>query len=93
MDHNDMLKKLQNAQNDMQYEIKKIENTEYEGISSGVKITILGNKKVFDIQIQSALYQDPELLKECLIIAFNDGTKKVDEALTQIAPKLTDIIF
>ena len=70
-----MQKKLQKTQQDL-------ENTDYDGISSMVKIVLNGNKEMKSISIDKSVEisseDDIEMLEDMIVVAFNDASKKVD---------------
>jgi len=76
-----MLKQAQKMQKDMLNTKNEIDNTEYVGESSLVKVTLMGNKTVKDVKINldgSLEKDDVEMLQDMLIVAFNDACKKID---------------
>jgi len=76
-----MLKQAQKMQKDMLDTKNEIDNTEYVGESSLVKVTLMGNKTVKDVKINldgSLEKDDVEMLQDMLIVAFNDACKKID---------------
>ena len=77
-----MLKQAQKMQKDMLDTKNEIDNTEFIGESSLVKVTLMGNKTVKDVKINldgSLDKEDVEMLQDMLVIAFNDACKKIDE--------------
>ena len=77
-----MLKQAQKMQKDMLDTKNEIDNTEFVGESSLVKVTLMGNKTVKDVKINldSSLDKDDvEMLQDMLVVAFNDACKKIDE--------------
>jgi DNA-binding YbaB/EbfC family protein len=76
-----MLKQAQKMQKDMLDTKNEIDNTEFVGESSLVKVTLMGNKTVKDVKINldSSLDKDDvEMLQDMLVVAFNDACKKID---------------
>ena len=65
---------------------KKVEETEVEGSSGGgaVKITINGKHDVKKVSIDPKLVdkEEIEVLEDLLVAAFNDGTKKISENMS-----------
>ena len=65
---------------------KKVEETEVEGSSGGgaVKITINGKHIVKKVSIDSKLVdkEEIEVLEDLIVAAFNDGTKKISENMS-----------
>lgn len=77
-----MLKQAQKMQKDMLDTKNEIDNTEFIGESSLVKVTLMGNKTVKDVKINldgSLDKDDVEMLQDMLVVAFNDACKKIDE--------------
>ena len=65
---------------------KKVEETEVEGSSGGgaVKITINGKHDVKKVSIDPKLVdkEEIEVLEDLIVAAFNDGTKKISENMS-----------
>ena len=65
---------------------KKVEETEVEGSSGGgaVKITINGKHIVKKVSIDTKLVdkEEIEVLEDLIVAAFNDGTKKISENMS-----------
>ena len=77
-----MLKQAQKMQKDMLESKSEIDNTEFVGESSLVKITMMGDKKVTKVEIDSSNSlekDDIEMLEDMIMVAFNDACKKIDE--------------
>ena len=77
-----MMKQAQALQRDMLKAKKEIDEKEFVGESSLVKITLLGTKEVKSVKIDSSSdleKDDIEMLEDMIMVAFNDATKKVDE--------------
>ena len=77
-----MMKQAQALQRDMLKAKKEIDEKEFVGESSLVKITLLGTKEVKSVKIDSSSdleKDDIEMLEDMIMVAFNDATKKIDE--------------
>ncbi len=77
-----MLKQAQALQKDMLKVKEEIENTEFVGESSLVKVTIKGNHEVVKVDINSDDSfdkDDLEVLQDMIVVAFNDANKKLDK--------------
>jgi hypothetical protein len=76
-----MLKQAQAMQKDMLKAKEEIDNTEFTGESSFVKVTIKGTKEVVsvDIDAESLDSDDIEALQDMIVVAVNQANKKVDE--------------
>jgi DNA-binding YbaB/EbfC family protein len=83
-----MVKQAQNVQKKIQEAKNKLENTNFEGGSNGVKIVALGSHKVKSVSIDPSLLQDKETLEDLLLVAIdevNEKIKKEDDKLTSEA--------
>ena len=77
-----MLKQAQALQKDMLKVKEEIDNTEFTGESSLVKVTLKGTKEVVKVEIQcddSLEKDDVEMLQDMIVIAMNDAMKKIDK--------------
>ena len=77
-----MMKQAQALQKDMLKAKDEIDNSEFTGESSLVKVTIKGTKKVVKVDINkenSLDVDDIEMLEDMFLVAMNEATKKVDE--------------
>ena len=75
-----MLRQAQQMQKDMLKVKEEIDNTEYTGESSFVKVTLKGTKKLEKVEIDSESLDkdDIEALEDMLVVAINDAQKKID---------------
>ena len=78
-----MLKQAQALQKDMLKVKKEIDESEFVGESSLVKVTLKGTKEVVSVKInaQSLDSDDIEALEDMLIVAINQANKKIDETI------------
>ena len=76
-----MLKQAQALQKDMMKAKDEIDNTEFVGESSLVKITMKGTKEVTKVEIQAEELDkdDVEMLQDMIVVAINDANKKIDK--------------
>ena len=77
-----LMKQAQNLQKEMMKSKEEIDNTEFVGESSLVKITMKGTREVTNVEISkdSDLSQeDLEMLEDMILLAVNDANKKIDE--------------
>ncbi len=76
-----MLKQAQALQKDMLKVKKEIDESEFVGESSLVKVTLKGTKEVVDVEIDanSLDSDDIEALEDMLIVAINQANKKIDD--------------
>ena len=73
---------------------KEIDEKEFVGESSLVKITLLGTKEVKSVKIDSSSdleKDDIEMLEDMIMVAFNDATKKIDEETEKKMGKFANI--
>ncbi len=76
-----MLKQAQALQKDMMKAKEEIDNAEFEGESSFVKVTLKGTKEVVKVEIkaESLDSDDIEALQDMIVVAINDAHKKIDD--------------
>ena len=88
-----MLKQAQALQKDMLKMKEEIDNTDFTGESSLVKITMKGTKKVTDVKIDAEQLDkdDIEALQDMLIVAYNQASSKVDELMNSKMGKFGNI--
>ncbi len=75
-----MLRQAQQMQKDMLKAKDEIDKSEFTGESSFVKVTLMGNKTVKKVEIDSESLDkdDIEALEDMLVVAINDAQKKID---------------
>ena len=89
-----VLKQAQNMQKEMLKVKEEIDNTEFTGESSLVKVTVLGNKKVVSVKInsdESLEKDDIEMLEDMIVVAINEANKKIDEVTEKKMAKFGNI--
>ena len=89
----DLVKEAQKMQQRMQAAQQELGELKVEGRSGGdmVMLALNGRHQILDLKIKpSALDEDPEVLSELIIAAYNDALKKVEEASKQKITNLTD---
>ena len=76
-----MLKQAQALQKDMLKAKDEIDNTEFTGESSFVKVTLKGTKEVVSVEIdaESLDKDDIEALQDMIVVAINIANKKIDD--------------
>ncbi len=77
-----MLKQAQALQKDMMKVKDEIDNTDFIGESSLVKVTLKGTKEVVKVEINaedSLEKDDIEVLEDMIVVAINDANKKIDD--------------
>ena len=75
-----MLRQAQQMQKEMLKAKEEIDNTEFVGESSFVKVTLKGDKTVKQVEIdaKSLDKDDIEALEDMIVVAVNDANKKID---------------
>ena len=89
-----MMKQAQALQKDMLKAKKEIDEKEFVGESSLVKVTLLGTKEVKSVKIDSSSEldkEDIEMLEDMIMVAFNDATKKIDTETEKKMGKFANI--
>ena len=77
-----LMKQAQNLQKEMMKSKEEIDNTEFVGESSLIKITMKGNREVVSVEISKdndLSAEDLEMLEDMIQLAINDVNKKIDE--------------
>ncbi|MBQ6134784.1 MAG: YbaB/EbfC family nucleoid-associated protein [Bacilli bacterium] len=88
-----MLKQAQALQKDMLKSKEEVDNTDFVGESSLVKVTMKGTKKVTEVKILADTLDkdDVEALEDMLLVAYNQASDKVDEMLEKKMGKFGNI--
>lgn len=89
-----MMKQAQALQKDMLKVKKEIDEKEFVGESSLVKVTLLGTKEVKSVKIDGFAdldKEDIEMLEDMIMVAFNDATKKIDTETEKKMGKFANI--
>ena len=89
-----MLKQAQALQKDMLKVKNEIDNTEFVGESSLVKVTLKGTKEVVKVEIDAKdglEKDDVEVLEDMIVIAMNDANKKIDKMMESKMGKFGNI--
>ena len=88
-----MLKQAQALQKDMMKAKEEIDNTEFVGESSLVKVTLKGTKEVTKVEINadSLDSDDIEALQDMILVAINDANKKIDAMTEKKMGKFSNI--
>ncbi len=90
-----LMKQAQSMQKDMQKVEEEIENTEFEGESSLVKVKVNGRKEVLSITIENKENlekDDLEILEDMIMVALNNAFKKVDDLREKKMSKYTSMM-
>ncbi len=79
-----LMKQAQQVQKKMTEAQEKLAAAEYEGTSGGglIKVTVNGKGELKSLKIDPSLIdpQDPEVLEDLIVAAFNNAKKNADEA-------------
>jgi DNA-binding YbaB/EbfC family protein len=89
-----MMKQAQALQKDMLKVKEEVDNTEFVGESSLVKVTIKGTKEVVKVEISAKDgldADDVEMLQDMIMVAINQANDKVDETLDKKMGKFGNI--
>ena len=88
-----MLKQAQAMQKDMMRIKKEIDESEFVGESSLVKVTLKGTKEVVSVKIDadSLDSDDIEALEDMLKVAINQANKKIDAVIENKMSKFGSI--
>ena len=88
-----MIKQAQALQKDMMKAKEEIDNTEFVGESSLVKVTLKGTKEVIKVEINadSLDADDVEALQDMILVAINDANKKIDDMTEKKMGKFSNI--
>ena len=76
-----MIQKAKKMQEDMKIAQEEIKLTlcQGESASGSVKITLTGEYRVTNMQIDESLLTDKEVLEDLIMIAFNDASSQINE--------------
>ena len=76
-----LMKQAQNLQKEMMKSKEEIDNKEFIGESSLVKVTMMGTKKITNVEIdaEELTKEDIEMLQDMILLAVNDATKQIDD--------------
>lgn len=88
-----MLKQAQALQKDMLKVKKEIDDSEFEGESSLVKVTLKGTKEVVKVNISAEQLDsdDIDALQDMIVVAMNAAIKKIDETTEKKMGKFGNI--
>ena len=89
-----MLKQAQALQKDMLKVKGELDNTDFYGESSLVKITMKGTKEVTKVEIDAKDgldSDDIEMLEDMILVAINDANKKIDDITEKKMSKFGNI--
>ena len=88
-----IMKQAQKLQKDMMKSKEEIDNTDFVGESSLVKVTMKGTKEIKKVEISaedSLDKDDIEMLEDMIMVAVNDAIKKIDAVTEQKMGKFSN---
>ncbi len=88
-----MMKRLQQMQDDMARVQKECEESEYTASAGGgaIDVTVNGSHQVVSVKIQPDVVdpEDVEMLEDLLVAAVNEAMRKADETMEREMGKIT----
>lgn len=90
-----LMKQAQAMQNDIKKIQNEIANSNFEGVSSFVKVVVNGKKEVVSINFNdnySDIVNDKEMLEDMVLLAVNDAMNKVDKTTEQKMGKYSNLM-
>lgn len=88
-----MMKRLQQMQDDMARVQKECEEAEYKASAGGgaIDVTVNGSHQVVSVKIQPDVVdpEDVEMLEDLLVAAVNEAMRKADETMEREMSKIT----
>ncbi|ENY53652.1 YbaB/EbfC family nucleoid-associated protein [Metamycoplasma alkalescens] len=92
MNINEMLKNAKRIQGEMEKDEQIVAKKEFVIEKQGIKITMLGSRKIKEIIINEALIdpEDPELIQDLVMLAVNEAIDVVDAAYDEISNKYSN---
>lgn len=90
MNIQNLMAQAQRVQKDLERANNEIENTVFESVSGAVKVTISGKHEVKSVVItDDSVLSDKEMLEDMILIAVNDGLKKISKMKEEKMGKYT----
>ena len=77
-----LMQEAQKMQKQLQKDQQELENTNYEGVSSNVKVKMNGKYEVSSVELNldnDFSLDDKEILEDMIMLALNDAVKKVSD--------------
>ena len=88
-----MMKKIQEMQEEMARVQQEVEETEFTASAGGgaVEVTVSGSKKILKVKLDEEVVDpdDVEMLEDLLVAAVNEALEKVDAETTSAMSKFT----
>ncbi|WPB50773.1 YbaB/EbfC family nucleoid-associated protein [Metamycoplasma subdolum] len=89
---NEMLKRAKKLQVEMEKDEKALQNQEFEVTKQGIKVVMLGTRRIKSITIDEALIDpdDPELVQDLVMLAINEVLEIIDDAYDDVNSKYSN---
>lgn len=85
-----MLRQAQQMQKDMLKAQEEINNTDFIGQNGLVKVTVSGDKKVKNVEIDKNFeIDDVDMVQDMIVVAINDAMSQIDKITEQKLGKYT----
>lgn len=85
-----MLRQAQQMQKDMLKAQEEINNTDFIGQNGLVKVTVSGDKKVKNVEIDKNFeIDDVDMVQDMIVVAINDAMSQIDKVTEQKLGKYT----
>ena len=82
-----MMKRIQQMQEDMQNAQQEVENSEFSASAGGgaVEVTVNGSHEILSIKMKPEVVdpEDTDMLEDLLIAALNESIRKANDAMEQ----------
>ncbi len=92
-DRGNMMKKVQEMQENMQRVQEEVENTEFSASSGGgaVEITVNGKNEILSVKISPDVVdpEDTEMLEDLILASANEALRKASETMEREMGKVT----
>ncbi|MBE0700256.1 MAG: YbaB/EbfC family nucleoid-associated protein [Acholeplasmataceae bacterium] len=74
-----MINKLKKIQKQMMEAQEALERKEFFGKASGVTVIMQGTRQVIDVEINSEMLEEVELLQDSVLLAVNDALRQIEK--------------
>lgn len=83
-----MMKQAKKMQDQLEVSKKELEKKEFTIEKQGIKIVVLGNRRIKKIDINEALIdpEDKDIIEDLIIIAFNEAQDIIDGEEAKMQP-------
>ncbi|MBR1811237.1 MAG: YbaB/EbfC family nucleoid-associated protein [Clostridia bacterium] len=93
-DRGNMMRKVQEMQENMQRVQEEVENTEFSASAGGgaVEVTVNGKNQVLSVKISPDVIdpEEPEMLEDLVLASVNEALRKASETMEREMGKVTD---